>query len=225
MLSMKARTLHPLTNDQAAFLMFFRTEVEGSVGWCREGVRGWRFRLEAGHPIPNAYRDAIKHLRAWGLLVSSPVAHMPSDPLLRISSDGAGRVNPGGEFHARNPALHQASYFLSLAHEWVTLQSFCAAREERTLPLRFGRRGWQSIFEARRYGHVDAHSAANLARIGLLEQRREIGSDGKRVLYSRASASGMRLVIVGGGWYGEKGIERAEAADERDAENLPDCPW
>jgi hypothetical protein len=222
---MKRRFDRALSDAEAAVLLFFWTEAESSVGWCREGVRGWRFRLEVEHHIPFAYEDAIKHLRAWRLLDSSPVPHMPSDPLLRISSTGAALVSPEGEFFPPKPELHRKSFFLSFNHEWTTLQSYRAARVDRAAPVRFGRRGWQSIFEVRRtYGSADAHSAANLTRLRLLEQRREPGPGGKRVLYSRATAAGTRLVIVGIGWYGEPGIERVEVADQKDADNLLDCP-
>jgi hypothetical protein len=224
---MKRRLDRALSDAEAAVLLFFWTEAEAGEGWCRQGVRGWRFRAEVEHHIPFAYEDAIKQLRAWGLLESCPVPHMPSDPLLRISSSGAALVSPDGEFHRRSPELHRKSFFLSFNREWATLQTLASARTDKSAPVRFGRRGWQSIHEARRrYGPAaDAHSAGNLTRMGLLEQRRELDPRGKRVLYSRATAAGARLVIVGRDWYGEPAIERVEVADEKDAGNLPGCPW
>lgn len=69
--------------------------------------------MEVEHHIPFAYEDAIKQLRAWRLLDSSPVPHQPSDPLLRISGSGAALVSPEGEFLPPRPDLHRKSFFLS----------------------------------------------------------------------------------------------------------------
>lgn len=222
---MTARPDRALTDAETAVLLYFFTEAEDGVGWCRLGVRGWRFRLEVEHHFPNAYQDAIKQLRAWRLLGSCPVPHMKSDPLLRISRAGAELVKPGGEFEVPDQELLYHSYFIRHDHEWATLQSFRRAREDRSVPLRFGRRGWVTIFEVRRFGASDTYSASALARLGLLEQRREVGPAGKPVLYSRATAAGMRLVIVREEWDGGPKIEMVEVADAKDAENLPDCPW
>jgi hypothetical protein len=216
-------TAKPLPDLEAKVLLEFWHDAQDNEGWCRQGVRGWRFRGEIGDRVgDNTASSAIIRLKKLGFLSTVEIQSVRRDYLYRISSAGAHRIAPGQDFTRPRPAVRRDTFFIAWL-EWTVLQAFREAPADRSLPIREGEGGWMTARELRPranwYGGA-AHATSVLARIGLVVQKRW---EGDRTLYSRITAVGERLVIVDRQWSGAERIERVEVANPGEAPPARTC--
>lgn len=203
-------SLPHLTKEEADVLFTLWDDAVADQGWLRHGVRGWLFLSEIEFLLNRMVDEELDRLCDLGFIERITVARSGRRDrgLYRITAAGASLIDPEWALPVRQADAGKTSFFLS-KYEWTTLLVYRTAASDKTLPPRFGKRGWLTAAEARSRGEADCTAAANLARMGFIERRRD-ETAGNRPLYSRVTPSGAKLNVVDQCWVGSPSIARIE---------------